>query len=332
MKAIFLNERNSAIDSVYPDYVKKRLYGTYEFPPEYITPDKFGKYKEYLADTEYIFSTWGMPALTKEQIEKHFPRLKAVFYAAGSVRGFAEPFLLSGIKVFGARQANAIPVAEYVVSQILLAGKGFFQAAGHIKEDFGKAAVFCGNFKGNFKAKVGIIEAGAISFKVMEELVKHGLEIFLYSGWMTEKEAKSLGVKLASLEQIFSECGVISNHLADTEETAGLIDRKLIFSMTDYSAFINTGRGRQVDHDALADKLESNPTVTALLDVTYPEPLPKGSKLLKLPNVFITPHIAGSKGNEVWRMSEYMLDESVNLTNGKGAKHEITTDMLKYLA
>ena len=67
-----------------------------------------------LADAEYIFSTWGMPAFTEAEIEKFFPRLQALFYGAGSVRGFAREFLRKGIRVFSAWGANAVPVARTI--------------------------------------------------------------------------------------------------------------------------------------------------------------------------------------------------------------------------
>lgn len=81
---------------------------------------------EQYFDTRYLFSTWGMPTFTVEEIRRCLPSLQAVFYAAGSVRGFADSFLDAGVAVFSARAANAVPVAEYTVAQILLANKGFF--------------------------------------------------------------------------------------------------------------------------------------------------------------------------------------------------------------
>ena len=72
----------------------------------YKNPDKF-------TDTRYIFSTWGMSELTEEEIERFFPRLECVFYAAGTVQYFARPFLNKGIHIFSAWAANAVPVAEY---------------------------------------------------------------------------------------------------------------------------------------------------------------------------------------------------------------------------
>ena len=77
--------------------------------------------------TEYLFSSWGMPVLNEDEIKALLPALKAVFYGAGSVQYFARPYLHCGVRVFSAWAANAIPVAEYTVAQILLANKGDFQ-------------------------------------------------------------------------------------------------------------------------------------------------------------------------------------------------------------
>ena len=95
-----------------------------------LIPDKNfgpGDHAEF-AGVEFIFSTWGMPRFSAEEIRRYFPDLRAVFYAAGSVQGFARPFLDCGVRVFSAWAANAIPVAAYTVAQILLAAKGFFPA------------------------------------------------------------------------------------------------------------------------------------------------------------------------------------------------------------
>lgn len=78
-------------------------------------------------DVEYVFSTWGMPVFTEEEIKAVFPNLKYVFYGAGSVQQFARPFLNCGVKVCSAWAANGVPVAEYTVAQIILANKGFYQ-------------------------------------------------------------------------------------------------------------------------------------------------------------------------------------------------------------
>ena len=104
------------------------------------------------ADTEFIFSTCGMPKFSEEEIKTCFPKLRAVFYAAGTVKSFARPFLACGVHVFSAWAANAVPVAEYTLSQILLAGKGFYthsslMSRGSVKEAQALRDAFPGNFR-----------------------------------------------------------------------------------------------------------------------------------------------------------------------------------------
>ena len=126
MRAIFLCNRESDVRRVYHADTVARLQSLCELDDRiYASADL----AEIPADTEIIFSTWGMPCLTEAQIRVHLPRLQCVFYAAGSVQAFARPLLASGVRVFSAWQANAVPVAEYTLAQILLANKGFFQTS-----------------------------------------------------------------------------------------------------------------------------------------------------------------------------------------------------------
>lgn len=85
---------------------------------------------------------------------------------------------------------------------------------------------------------------------------------------------------------------------------------------------INTSRGALVDPDALTDELVSG-RLRAVLDVTEPEPLPAGSPLYRLPNVFLTPHIAGSLGNELERLGRIVVEELERVVTGVGLEHEV---------
>ena len=80
-----------------------------------------------LKDAENMFSTWGAPVLTENEIAEFLPNLKCLFYGAGSVQYFARPYLKRNVRIFSAWGANAVPVAEYTAAQILLANKGFFR-------------------------------------------------------------------------------------------------------------------------------------------------------------------------------------------------------------
>ena len=98
------------------------------------------------------------------------------------------------------------------------------------------------------------------------------------------------------------------------------------------ATFLNTGRGAQVVEADLVRALREAPDRTAVLDVTFPEPPAADSPLNALPNVFLTPHIAGSKGREVERMGAYMAEECARWLSGAPTPYEVTLPMLETMA
>jgi len=289
--------------------------------------------REKFSDVEFIFSTWGMPSFSKEEIADCFHCLKCVFYSAGSVQAFARPFIESGVKVFSAWAANAVPVAEYTVSQIVLANKGFFTHTYLMNEKNVKQAhKHKGFYPGNYDVNVGIIGVGMIGSLVAEMLKGYRMNVFAFDPFLPSEKAEALGIRMCSLEELFSSCNVISNHLANNENTKGMLNYSLFSMMPHYSTFLNTGRGAQVVEDDLVRTLHERPDITAVLDVTYPEPACDGHEFYTLPNCFLTPHIAGSLGNEVHRMSEYMAEEFRKYLSGDECRYEVTLEMLKTMA
>ncbi len=321
MNRIFLCENEKNIRNVYGD--NARVYTKAEVLN---APERF-------KNTEYVFSTWEMPVFTEEEIKNCLPSLKAVFYGAGSVQFFAQPFLNCGVKVFSAWAANAVPVAEYTVAQIILANKGFFSSSRIAKIGNRKAAAE--NFHaypGNYNVKIGIIGAGMIGKLVINMLKSYSLEVLVFDPFLPDEKAEELGVEKTSLEEIFSQCRVVSNHLANNEQTKGMLNKALFETMLPYATFINTGRGAQVVEDDLIAVLKNRPDLTALLDVTFPEPPEPDSEFYTLPNCILTPHIAGSAGNEVRRMGEYMKEEYKKFIQNEPCKYEVTLEMLKTMA
>ncbi len=321
------------INKVYPNSVKLALQSEAGLQSEIITKQDLEEARPNLVDTHFIFSTWGMPALGEDAIRLYFPKLEAVFYAAGSVQGFARPFLSSGVRVFSAWKANAVPVAEYTLAQILLANKNFYACARYeTAGDHDSAQAVKAQILGNYRCKVGIIGAGMIGKMVAQLLKQHDLEVLVFDPFLPDDKAMELGVKKVPLERIFEECQTISNHLANNPQTFGIFDYALFNRMLPGSVFINTGRGAQVVEPDLARLLKERPDVTAVLDVTFPEPPEPGHPFYSLPNVILTPHIAGSIGNEFERMSLYMLEEYRRFTRGEPCFYEVTEEMLKTMA
>ena len=285
------------------------------------------------ADVEFIFSTWGMPVFTEEEIRRVFPSLRCVFYGAGTVQAFAGPFLNCGVKVFSAWAANAVPVAEYTVAQILLANKGYYATSRLMSSgDVAASRAIKGAFPGNYELSVGLIGVGQISRIVIRLLKNFDIKVKVCSRSLSDAEAAELGVEKCSLEEIFSTCQVVSNHLAHNASTVGRLKGEHFSSMLPYATFLNTGRGAQVVEADLVRVLTERPDLTAVLDVTNPEPPLEGHPFYRLPNCVLTPHIAGSSGNEVHRMAEYMAAEFRRYISGQPTKYEVTEKMLETMA
>lgn len=321
MKTIYLCERPINVERVYD--ATEKCY----------TKNDILKNPLLYKDTEYIFSTWGMPQFSAEEIKTYLPNLEAVFYGAGTVQGFARPFLECGVKIFSAWAANAVPVAEYTVAQIVLANKGFYSSSRILKSgNYSEARKNANEYPGNFNLKIGIIGAGMIGKLVINMLKSYKFDLLVFDPFLPDEKANELKVEKTDLHTIFSECQVVSNHLANNEQTKNMLNKALFDAMPPYATFINTGRGAQVVESDLIEVLKSRPDLTAILDVTNPEPPAEDSEFFNLPNCILTPHIAGSMGLEVKRMGEYMKKEYENFINKKPLKYEVTSAMLETMA
>lgn len=336
MKAIFLSDLPEKLDAVYTDEWKARIRETFDLQPGSYTRETLLQNQTLASEAEVIFSTWGMPAFTAEEIGAYFPALRAVFYGAGSVQGFAKPFLENGVRISSAWIANAIPVAEFCVAQMVLASKGMFGALIKRPEAYDGLKDFSLRHPGMYNLRIGIIGAGAIGREVIRQLRRNfpdnRLKILVYSQSMTAQRAGELDVVKASLEEIFSQCDIISNHLANNAQTEGMLDGALFARMKPHAVFINTGRGAQVVEDALIAALAARPDACALLDVTWPEPPAPEHPFYRMPNVFLTPHIAGSQHQELSRMAAYMLADAKAFLAGQPMKYEVTLPMLERMA
>src|SRR5262249_54884850 len=147
----------------------------------------------------------------------------------------------------------------------------------------------------------GVIGASRIGRRVIELLRPFDLDVYLFDPYVDAALAESLGVHLVDLDVLLRTCDVVSVHAPQTPQTLDLIGADQLALMRDGATLINTARGGLVDPDALAKELLRG-RLCAVLDVTDPEPLPSDSALYELPNVFVTPHIAGSHGNELARL------------------------------
>ncbi len=331
MKIALFGSNQLQFSKVYTPEVLEKLSGYGELSPR-ISKKNIEQHRGFLKGCEIAFATWGMPQFTKEEIAEYMPDLKAVFYSAGTVQYFARPFLESGIRVYSAFAANAVPVAEYTFAQISLSAKGYFQAAKYYHVLPLRSLYFANSCTGNFGCKVGLVGLGAIGRMVAERLKVLDVEVFACDPFVSKETAESLGVTLVDMETLFRECDVISNHLANKPELENVFNYRLFKLMKKRSTFINTGRGAQVAEYSLALSLLLHPSRTFVGDVLKKEFFPYINPLFWVPNAILTPHIAGSTGNEPQRMAYYMMEEMESFLAGKPTRYEVTLEALERMA
>ncbi len=334
MLAAYLNQgREPGITRVYDPTTRAALARMFDMLPGVYTKEDV--MAGQLARVECLFSTWGFPTLTEDELATYLPHLKVVFYGAGSVQAFARPLLRRSITVVSAWQANSVPVAEYTVAQILLANKGFFGAARLCRSALAAREAAVRHFQafpGNYDTPVGLIGLGAIGGSVADRLRDYRLTVYAYDPYCSSDKAAALGVTLTDLETLFSTCITISNHTPNVPATRGMLHYGLFARMPAYATFINTGRGAQVVEADLVRALREVPTRTALLDVTDPEPPIAEHPFYGMENVILTPHIAGSSGAECYRMGAYMQEEAARYLAGEPLRYAVSEAMLATMA
>ena len=263
-----------------------------------------------LAEAEVLLTCWGAPPLTAEVLAAA-PRLRAVVHAAGSVKQLVTAACWErGIAVSSAAAVNALPVAEYALAAILFANKRVLHAAHRYRALRGRPHDWLRELDGagNHDRTVGIVGASRIGRRVIELLRPFALRVVLFDPYVDDAEAGRLGVRRVSLAELCAGSDVVSVHAPEVPATRHLIGARELALMPDGATLVNTSRGSLIDEAALVAEVSSG-RLAAVLDVTEPELPPADSPLYALPNVLLTPHIAGSLGTELHRMADHALDE-----------------------
>lgn len=285
-----------------------------------------------LADVEVLVTSWGCPRLDAGVLAAA-PRLKAVVHAAGSVRGHVTDACWDrGVAVSSAAAANALPVAEYTLGMILLHGKDVLERARDFRRTRERADWLRTSHEvGNYRRTVGILSASLVGRRVIELLRPFDYEVLLHDPYVTEAEAADMGVEWVDLPGLFTRSDLLSVHTPLLPATRGLVSRELLSAMRPGTTLINTSRGAVVDQDALTDVVRAG-RIRAVLDVTDPEVLPAGHPLWDCPNALITPHLAGSQGNEWERLADTAVGEVARWAAGDGFAHPVRRERLAFLA
>ncbi|MER5889299.1 hydroxyacid dehydrogenase [Streptomyces sp. NPDC001941] len=301
--AVLLAMRPTVAELALPPDVRARLRASARLL--YPVADDFSRpeVRAALAEAEVLLTGWGVP-LVDARVLAAAPRLRAVLHAAGTVKKILAPEVWErGIAVSSAAPANAGPVADYTVSVIRLAAKRAFSAAASYRAGYPRDLTTSA-LTGAHGRTVGVVGASRTGRLVLDRLAGTGMRLLFHDPYATAVA----GAQSRELDELLAESDIVSLHAPLLPETRGLIDDRRLWLLRERAVLINTARGALVDTGALVRHCASG-RIDAVLDVTDPEPLPPGHPLLSLPNVLVTPHIAGAMGTEMRLLGEFAVAE-----------------------
>jgi phosphoglycerate dehydrogenase-like enzyme len=260
-----------------------------------VTPEEFA---ERVVGCDAVVTGWGSPSFTPAVWERA-DRLRLIAHSAGSVKFlFAREdlnrhLLPRGITVASANAAIALNVAEYTIGAMIMGARRFPEHVAAMRSGaWGDAAVphSARYLRG---AVVGLLSASTVGREVIRLLPPFDVTILVHDPYLSEEEAKRLGVERVSLADLFARSDIVSLHAPSIPETRHLVGTDALRALRDGALLINTSRGSVLDHDALTREASTG-RIQVILDVTDPEPLPPDHPLRSLPNVALTPHQSGA--------------------------------------
>ncbi|WP_223167611.1 hydroxyacid dehydrogenase [Nonomuraea sp. SYSU D8015] len=307
---------------IFPDDLRVRLAKFVDAPDAVL-----GGLSGTLADVEVLITGWGCRRIDAAVLDGA-PGLRAIVHAAGSVKGHVTPEVFErGIVVSSAAAANAVPVADYTMSMLVLAAKSVphrirAYAAGGWPDGPHPGVPPAGERAGLGGATVGVIGASRIGRLVIERLRAYDATLLLNDPHLDARQARELGCELVELDELCRRASLVTVHAPALPETYRLLDRRRLGLLPDGATLINTARGTLVDTEALTHECVSG-RLNAILDVTDPEPLPAGHPLLSAPGVWVTPHISGARGGELRTLGEYAVGEVERFVTGRPLRGQV---------
>ncbi|SDE17050.1 hydroxyacid dehydrogenase [Auraticoccus monumenti] len=284
-----------------------------------------------LAGAEVLVTGWGTGPVDEAVLDSA-PRLAAVVHSAGSVRHLVTPRCWDrGVQVSSQAAANAVPVAEYALAMILLAGKDVFRAQRVYRSrrhPVDQQEVLAG--RGNYRTRVGLVGASKIGTRVVELLRPFDLEVVVHDPYLSEERAAALGVRAVGLDELMATSRVVSLHAPMNESTRHMVGAAQLALMPDGATLVNTARPGLVDEAALLAELVSD-RIQAVLDVTTLDSDPD-SPVWDLPNVVLTPHVAGALGGELRRLGDGVVTDVEALARTGRIPAAITAEAFALLA
>jgi len=281
-----------------------------------------------------VVTGWDSPPITDEMLAVA-PELEAIVHSAGSVRPFIpDTIWASGVRVATCNDALGKGVAETALGLMIAGLKGFFPNGnltrqGHWQETI--PATGFGRVRELYDVTIGIIGASRTGRHVIRLLSEFEADVVLFDPTLSAADAALMDVRLVSLDELMRVSDVVSLHAPALPQLRHMLGAREFSAMKDDAIFINTARGMLVDEAALIAELETM-RISAILDITYPEPPSMTSLFRTLPNVTLLPHIAGAISTGNFRQGGSTVDQLLELLHGQTMSGEINHDQFVFMA
>ena len=265
--------------------------------------------RDLLRDADACVTSWGAPPMTAELLDAA-PNLKLVVHAAGSVKPIVSDAVWArGIQVTSGAYAIAVTVAEHTLGLMLSALKRSYWLNDIAHRGGWRDDAECGKIVELYGVTIGIVGAGHVGRHVIKLLRNFEVEILLYDPFVSSDEARALGAaKVEQIDELMQRSHVVSLHAPNLPETRHLVNARNLRLLRDGALLINTARGALIDEQALYEEARTG-RITVCLDVTDPEPPAAEDPLRHLPNVILTPHVAGTVTNGLGRLGALACTE-----------------------
>lgn len=275
-------------------------------------------YFDFLSDLDVLVTH--LAPITAQSLD-HAPGLRIIAVSRGGPVNIEVPAARErGIIVVNTPGRNASAVAEFTVASLLAETRNLIR--GHL-------SVASGEFRREFyhvdhtgpelcELTVGIVGYGDIGTRVAKLLRPFGCRLLIYDPFKElTGEEKAAGFEKVELDDLIRRSDVVTLHPRVTPQTRGMIDRARIEAMKPGSYIVNTTRGQVLDYAALYDALVSGHIKGAALDTFDPEPPLADWPLLKLPNVTLSPHIAGASRHSITKAADMIAEDIGRILEGQ---------------
>ncbi|UCI18727.1 2-hydroxyacid dehydrogenase [Mesorhizobium sp. B2-1-8] len=265
---------------------------------------------DFIGDAEILVTQL---APLSEGMMRRLPGLKLVAVSRGGpINIDMEAARANGITVVNVPGRNATAVAEFTIGAILTETRLIRVGHEALRKGEWRGDLYRADRTGRELGEmtVGVVGYGNIGTKVVRLLRAFGCHVLVSDPYVQlSAEDRNAGVELVALDDLLSRSDVVTLHSRVTQETRGLIGQDTLARMKPGAIFVNTARGPLVDYDALYEALVSGRIASAMLETFAVEPVPSDWPLLQLPNVTLTPHIAGASVRTVTYAAEQAAEE-----------------------